>query len=335
MKPGEEAPLSTRHLVDPEIAPLIEQFPPFAFTNETLGEIRAGINQMLAEMASLAPPFPTVEVTDRTVPGPAGAPDVRVLVYQPKEAARPAPGILWVHGGGYVIGTADMDDVKCKAMAAELGCVIVSVDYRLSPETPHPGPVEDCYAALKWLHANAGELGVDAGRLAIYGESAGGGLAAGLGLLTRDRGEVPLCFQVLIYPMLDDRTVTHPEPHPFVGEFVWTPDANRFGWAALLGQEPGSDGVSPYAAAARAESLAGLPPTYISVGSLDLFLEEDMEYARRLVRAGVPTELHIYPGAIHGFPMVVDAAVARSYQRDVNSALSRAFNVTAAREVAA
>jgi triacylglycerol lipase len=311
--------------VDPEIAPMLEVFPPFAFSPEALPDIRVGIDQMLAEGAKLAPPVPSVEVSERRVPGPAGAPDVRVLLYQPKDAARPAPGLLWIHGGGYVIGSADMDDVKCKLMAAELGCTIVSVDYRLAPETPHPGPVEDCYAALKWLHGSAEELGVDTGRLAIGGESAGGGLAAGLALLTRDRGEVPLCFQLLVYPMLDDRTVTTDDPHPHVGEFVWTPDANRFGWAALLGQEPGGAGVSPYAAAARAEDLAGLPPTYITVGALDLFLEEDMEYARRLVRAGVPTELHLYPGAFHGFPMMADASVSKAYTRDLMGALRRAL----------
>lgn len=317
--------MTTRHLVDPEIAPLIDQFPMLEFSPEALPGIRVGINEMLAQMASLAPPFPTVALSERRVPGPAGAPDVRVLIYQPKEAERPVPGMLWIHGGGYVIGSADMDDAKCKALVAELGCAIVSVDYRLAPEAPHPGPVEDCYAALKWLHANAAELGVDPGRLAISGESAGGGLAAGLGLLTRDRGEVPLCFQLLVYPMIDDRTVTTQNPHPYVGEYVWTTDANRFGWAALLGQEPGSDGVSPYAAAARADDLAGLPPTYIAVGALDLFLEENLEYARRLVRAGVPTELHLYPGAIHGFPMVADATVSKAYTRDMVGALRRAL----------
>jgi acetyl esterase/lipase len=317
--------VTTRHLVDPEIAPLIELFPPFAFSPEALPEIRVGISQMLAEGAKLAPPVPSVEVSERLVPGPAGAPDVPVLLYQPKDAARPAPGLLWIHGGGYVIGAAAMDDVNCKLMAAELGCTIVSVDYRLAPETPHPGPVEDCYAALKWMHASAMELGVDPGRIAIGGTSAGGGLAAGLGLLTRDRAEVPLCFQLLNYPMLDDRTVTTYDPHPHVGEFVWTPDDNHFGWASLLGQEPGSAGVSPYAAAARAEDLTGLPPTYIAVGALDLFLEEDMEYARRLVRAGVPTELHLYPGCIHGFLMMADATVSKAYTRDMMSALRRAL----------
>jgi acetyl esterase/lipase len=173
---------------------------------------------------------------------------------------------------------------------------------------------------------NARDLGVDSNRLAIGGDSAGGGLAAGLALLTRDRGEVPLVLQLLIYPMLDDRTVTVADPHPYTGEYIWTADANRFGWTALLGQEPGGPDISPYAAAARAEKLEGLPPTYISVGTLDLFLEEDMEYARRLIRAGVPTELHVYPGAFHGFPMAADAQVTRAHTRDYLNALTRAFD---------
>lgn len=161
--------------------------------------------------------------------------------------------------------------------------------------------------------------------LAIGGDSAGGGLAAGLALLTRDRGEVPLVFQLLIYPMLDDRTVTHEDPHPHTGEFIWTPELNRYGWRALLGQEPGGAEVSAYAAPARAKKLEGLPPTYISVGTLDLFLEEDLEYARRLIRAGVPTELHVYPGAFHAFPMAADSQVAQAYNRDYLNALTRAL----------
>lgn len=238
---------------------------------------------------------------------------------------KPLPALLWIHGGGYVIGSADGEDAGVKSMVSAVGCAAVSVDYRLAPETPHPGPVEDCYAALKWMYTHASELGVDATRIAIGGASAGGGLAAALGLLARDRGEVPLVFQLLIYPMLDDRTVILADPHPYTGEFIWTAEANRFGWRSLLGQEPGGPDVSPYAAAARAESLAGLPPTFINVGSLDLFLEEDLEYARRLMRAGVPTELHVYPGAYHGFNMVADAQVTQAAARDELSALKRAF----------
>ncbi|GAB4176255.1 MAG: alpha/beta hydrolase [Roseiflexaceae bacterium] len=318
--------MSTRHLVDPEIDALLDQFPPLMFTRENLPEVRAMLAGMSAQMATMAPPFPNVEVAERMVPGPAGAPDVRVLVYHPKTVAPPFPALLWIHGGGYVIGSADADDAKARAIVEAVGCVVVSVDYRLAPETPHPGPVEDCYAALKWLHSNAAELRVDPNRIAIGGESAGGSLAAGLGLLTRDRAEVPLVFQMLIYPMIDDRTVTTSDPHPYVGEFIWNPAANHFGWSALLGQEPGGEGVSPYAAAARATDLSGLPATFISVGSLDLFLEENMEYARRLMRVGVPTELHIYPGAYHGFPMMADATVSKAYERDRLTALRRALH---------
>jgi acetyl esterase/lipase len=318
--------MTTRHLVDPELAPMLEMFPKLDLTTESLPQTRAFFNEMNAQLRAELPEFPDIAVTERRIPGPQGAPDVRVLVYHPKNVSAPLPALLWIHGGGYVLGNAEQADPQIKTIVSTLGCAAVSVDYRLAPETPHPGPVEDCYAALKWLYLNARDLGVDPSRIAIGGDSAGGGLTAGLALLTRDRGEVPLIFQLLIYPMLDDRTVTSADPHPYTGEFVWTAELNRFGWTALLGQEPGGPDVSPYAAAARAEHLEGLPPTFISVGSLDLFLEEDMEYARRLIRAGVPTELHVYPGAFHGFPMVADAKVTQAHTRDYLNALARAFN---------
>ncbi|EYF07104.1 alpha/beta hydrolase [Chondromyces apiculatus] len=324
--------MTTRHLVDPELLPLLDRIPPIQITPETLPQIRAMRREANAQMAAAAPAFPDVEVEERRVPGPDGAPEVRVLIYLPKDAPRPLPALLWIHGGGYVFGSADGDDAKVKEMVSLLGCAAVSVDYRLAPETPHPGPVEDCYAALTWLHANAAQLGVDTTRIAIGGKSAGGGLAAGLGLLTRDRGEVPLVFQLLIYPMLDDRTAVAGDPHPHVGEFVWTPEANLVGWTALLGKAPGGEGVSPYAAAARAESVAGLPATFISVGALDLFVEENLEYARRLMRAGVPTELHVYPGAFHGFSMLASAQVSQAYHRDLMDALRRALHPRGAPE---
>lgn len=317
--------MDTRHLVDPELAPFLDQFPALTLTDETLPLVRTGMAELFAQQRAAVPEFPGIEVSERRVPGPAGAPEVRVLVYLPGGAPRPLPALLWIHGGGYVIGSADQDDLQVKRIVAEVGCAAVSVDYRLAPETPHPGPVEDCYAALRWLHAQADELGVDRGRIAIGGASAGGGLAAGLGLLARDRGEVPVAFQLLIYPMLDDRTVTTEEPHPFTGEFIWTHGANRFGWSSLLGQEPGSAGVSPYAAAARAERLAGLPPTYLCVGALDLFLDENLEYARRLMREGVPTELHVYPAAYHGFNLVAEARATQAFNRDFIAALRRAL----------
>ena len=311
--------MTTRHLVDPELVAMLDEFPFLAFNEETVKQIRAMTETMRSYMAPNPPAFPDISVSERFVPGPEGAPDVRVLLYQPVTEATALPALLWIHGGGYVIGSADQDDLAVKSIVSTVGCAAVSVDYRLAPETPHPGPVEDCYAALKWLYTHAGELGVDSARIAIGGASAGGGLTAALALLTRDRGEVPLIFQLLIYPMLDDRTASDAalaEPHPYTGEFIWTAASNHFGWKALLGQEPGGPTVSPYAAAARAEHLEGLPPTFISVGALDLFLEEDLEYARRLMRAGVPTELHVYPGAFHGFDMVADAKVSQAFLRD-------------------
>jgi acetyl esterase/lipase len=318
--------MNSHHLVDPELVSILDLIPATALTQESLATNRASSAAILASMS--VPDYPNVTVRERHVPGPEGAPDIRILLYQPTtQTAQSTAALLWLHGGGYVSGSVDLEDIRARAMAAELGCVMVSVDYRLAPETPFPGSLEDCYAVLRWLYANAGALGVDTGRLAVGGGSAGGGLAAALALLARDRGEVPLIFQVLIAPMLDDRTVTLDPPHPYTGEFIWTRESNRFGWTSLLSQEPGSDGISPYAAAARAENLARLPATFIAVGALDLFLEEDMEYARRLIRAGVPTELHVYPGVYHGFQMVPSAWVTQAVARDQISAIRRALQV--------
>jgi acetyl esterase/lipase len=315
--------VSSKHLVDPQLVPLVEQLPGFGLGVENLGEIRAMMIAM--RESNRAPAAEDVLVTEHRVPGPKGAPDVRVLVSAPKAGGVGRPGILHVHGGGYILGSAEMTLETDAAYARALGAVTVSVDYRLAPETSHPGPIEDCYAALKWLHGNAGDLGVDITRIAVTGESAGGGLAAALVLLARDRAEAPVAFQHLIFPMLDDRTVTASDPSPYHGEFLWTRPDNHFGWRSLLGAEPGSPDISIYAAPARASDLTGLPPTFISCGALDLFLEEDMEYARRLIRAGVPTELHIYPGAPHGFMFVADADVTRAYARDSMAALNRAI----------
>jgi triacylglycerol lipase len=270
--------------------------------------------------------YPDVDRTEHRVPGTDGGPDVRVLHYEPRGRAAASPALLWMHGGGYVIGNADQDDVLCRRIATETCAVVTSVDYRLAPETPAPGPVDDCYAALAWVHGNAASLGVDRCRIAVGGMSAGGGLAACLAILARDRGKIPIGFQLLIYPMLDDRTATTEPAHPYAGEFIWTPADNRFGWSSYLGGEPGKPGVSAYAAAARVESTAGLPAAFIGVGSLDLFAEEDTAYAVRLMREGVPTELHVYPGGYHGFNMVPDAWLTRAYYRDFSGALERFFS---------
>jgi triacylglycerol lipase len=201
---------SSRALVDPELLPLLEAFPPLVLSQETLGDIRSRPMMFPVNDADLV----RSEMTVRSVPGPEGAPDVQVAIYRPREAMDALPCIFHIHGGGYVLGSASAQEAAHRPMAVELGCVIVSVDYRLAPETQFPGNVEDCYAALHWVFANAVELGVDPAHIGVMGESAGGGLAASLALLARDRGEVALAFQHLIYPMIDDRTCVAADPHP-------------------------------------------------------------------------------------------------------------------------
>jgi len=316
-------PTDTRHLVDPELAPALDAFPPFVFDEETLPLIRAGMSQLAQGAVDPAESYPDVARQERHVPGAPGDPEVRVLCYEKVGRSSPTAALLWIHGGGYVLGTADADDLTCRQLASETGAVVVSVDYRLAPETPAPGPLNDCYAALAWAYGAATELGLDPTRFLVGGASAGGGLAACLSLLARDRGDIPISLQVLIYPMLDDRTASTVQPHPYAGEFIWKPSDNRFGWAALLGGQPGGDDVSPYVAAARVPTTAGLPATFISVGSLDLFAEEDIAYATRLIREGVLVELHVYPGAYHGFNMVPFARLTQAYVRDYLDAINR------------
>lgn len=317
--------MSSRKFVDPQLRGVLDQFRGFTLTASTLGQMR----NLLAEMTTLAPPGKPpdgVSIEERRVAGLKGTPDVRVLMFRPRQVKALRPAYLHIHGGGYVMGSPEMTSDNSIALARELGCVVVSADYRLAPETRYPGQIEDCYAALKWLYAHAEELGVDPQRIAIGGESAGAGLAAALALLARDRKEIPLIFQLLIYPMIDDRTAMRTDIPGHHGEFIWTRENNYFGWMSLLGGEPGGDHVSPYAAAARARDLSGLPPAFIGVGSLDLFLEEDMNYASRLLRAGVPTELHVYPGAFHGFEAAVDADVTKRAVQSSRDALRRALN---------
>ena len=317
--------MSSRELVDPQLRGALDQFPGFTLTASTLGQMR----NLLADLVKRAPPGKQpddVSVEERRIAGLKGTPDVRVLMFRPRQGKCPHPAYLHIHGGGYVMGSPEMTSDNSKVLARELGCLVVSPDYRLAPETTYPGQIEDCYAALKWLYVHAEELGVDRQRIAIGGESAGAGLAAALALLARDRKEVPLIFQLLIYPMIDDRTAVRTDIPDHHGEFIWTRENNYFGWTSLLGDEPGGDNVSPYAAAARARDLSGLPPAFIGVGSLDLFLEEDMNYASRLLRAGVPTEFHVYPGAFHGFEVAVDADVTRRAVHSSRDALRRALN---------
>jgi acetyl esterase/lipase len=220
-----------------------------------------------------------------------------VRLFRPAGVPEPGPALLWIHGGGYVIGTAAQDDALCRRFSRKLGITVASVDYRLAPEHPYPAPLEDCYSALTWL---AGLPAVDPDRVAISGGSAGGGLAAALALLARDRGEVRPAFQLLVYPMLDDRSSGAPT-NP--NHRLWGPRSNKFGWAAYLGNADPEVAVP-----ARHEDLSGLAPAWIGVGTHDLFHDEDLAYAERLKDAGVPCEVEVVPGAFHGFDLVVAKA---------------------------
>ncbi|WIM87020.1 alpha/beta hydrolase [Candidatus Mycobacterium wuenschmannii] len=243
---------------------------------------------------------------------------VGVRLYRPADAGAPGPGLLWIHGGGYVIGTAQQDDELCRRFVRELGVTVVSVDYRLAPEHPYPAPLEDCYSALTWLAALPA---VDPARVAIGGASAGGGLAAALALLARDRGEVTPALQLLAYPMLDDRSGSTAENPNYR---LWGPKSNRFGWAAYLGNADPKVAVP-----ARHEDLSGLPPAWIGVGTHDLFHDEDVAYAARLTAAGVPCQIETIPGVFHGFDLVVPkAAVSRAFFASQCASLRAALAAT-------
>jgi triacylglycerol lipase len=314
-------------MVAPELLAGLDALPSLEWTNEVLAQVRAmDFRQMPGP--ELSARQASVHREERFVPAFREAPDVRVLIYRPPISQHgPQPAFLHIHGGGYIMGAPEMNEVYSRSFSSEQGCVVVSVDYRLAPETQYPGSLEDCYASLEWLYRHADELGVDRTRIAIGGESAGGGHAAALAILARDRGEVPVSFQLLDSPMLDDRTGSVSAPHPFCGKFVWTPESNRFGWRALLGVEPGGPHVPVGAVPARTDDLTGLPPTCITIGALDLFLEETLEYTRRLIRAGVATELHVIPGAYHGFPMAgTDTFQVQQWLRLRSDALARAFS---------
>lgn len=265
-----------------------------------------------------------VDVSERMIGGSAGEPAVRVVLYEPSEHDGPRAALLWIHGGGMVMGRPEQANQWCSEVAAELGILVVSVDYRLAPEHPFPAGVHDCYGALEWLHADADALDVDVERIAVGGDSAGGGLSASLCQLARDRGGPAVCFQLLNYPMLDDRSVLRAD-HQGRGELVWTPASNRFGWSAYLGSAPSAEAAPMHAAPARTTDLAGLPPAWIGVGDLDLFFAEDVDYAERLEAAGVPCELHVEAGMYHGADQLLrQAPRMRAYRQRMVDALKDA-----------
>jgi acetyl esterase/lipase len=258
--------------------------------------------------------------TDVTVPGVDGGPDVRLRVHRRVGAEGNAPCIFWMHGGGYVLGTPEQDDLRFDRWCQRFDLIGVAVQYRLAPEHPYPAAIDDCYAGLSWVKKHGAEVGIDTSRVGIGGPSGGGGLAAALGLVVRDRAEFDLAYQMLIYPMIDDTRATTSAGWDVP---VWSPESNEFGWSSYLGDLFGTENVPSHAAPSRATDLSGLPPTYIMVGTLDGFVDEDISYATGLNHAGVPVELHVYPGAPHGFEGLAPAAeVSRQARRDINNWLA-------------
>jgi acetyl esterase/lipase len=308
---------------DPELVPWISMIPHLSIAD--IQKARREEGDQFWEEPAYEPPVP-VETRDLAVPGPRDAPDVPVRIYRPAGRAGVLPGLVYIHGGGFVLGSVDLYHDDATAIAAEAGAAVVSVEYRLAPEHPFPAGLEDCYAALSWTASHAGDLGIDPGRLAVGGESAGGGLSAAVALLARDRGGPALCFQFLGIPELDDRLDT-PSMRAYTDTPIWHRPNAELSWDYYLGEGVrGTAGVSPYAAPARAEDLSGLPPAYITTCEFDPLRDEGLDYGRRLIQAGVPTEMHHYPGTFHGSTIVRGAAVAKRMNADRADALRRALH---------
>lgn len=312
---------SVTYNYDPQLATVAATLPNLPF--DDIHAAREAGRALYASLPAYAPPVP-LRTEDVTVPGPEGADEVPVRVYSPAGVAESLPGLLFIHGGGFATGTLDSGDYLCSEVAAEVGAVVVSVDYRLAPEHPFPAGLEDCYAALRWFAASAADVGVDSSRIGVSGVSAGGGLAAALTLLTRDREGPALCFQLLNIPELDDRLET-PSMQQYVDTPLWHRANAVLSWKYYLGAgvEPGGSEVSPYAAPARAADLAGLPSAFVMVCQFDPLRDEGIEYAQRLVQAGVRTELHLYAGTFHGSQLIREAAVSRRMRADELDELRR------------
>ena len=299
--------------------------------NMLKSNLKFDLNKDLEMMRNLKLPemqiSPNVLISTRMIDGPESK--LLVKIYEPAHRIKEKlPAVYWIHGGGYVMGHPDGDDLLCESFVNEINCVVVSIDYRLAPEHKYPAAIEDCYAGLKWTADNKDELLIDASKIAVAGASAGGGLAAALALMARDKKGPHIAFQAPLYPMLDDCNTT-PSSYEINEENMpkaWNREANIIAWKMYLGENTKGE-VSPYAAPARAENLEGLPPAYIFIGQLDPFRDETIDYVKKLSMAGVPVEFHLYPGCFHGFDSIFNDAEISSFARNqFISALNKALN---------
>lgn len=307
------------YLVDKAAWPTLKEMQPLNTEDNSVEAIAAHRQKGIVENRAAAIGYKPTKI--EYVTGLNGAPDVELRIFGDLGGLE-KPAIFHIHGGGYLFSAAEGNDDRNWIMAQQNNCVIVSVNYRKPPEAPFPAPLEDCYAGLLWMHNNAEALNIDATKIVITGDSAGGGLAAATTLMAHDLGEVKLAGQVLIYPMSDYRTGGPEEvsPNPTTGHYVWKRNYNVFCWKHYRGEYDMADAENGYFSPTLRQDLSDIPPVYIATGALDLFLEENLDYATRVSKAGVPMELHVYPGAVHGFYNFGDCAITRKFINDRNSA---------------
>jgi len=306
-------------LVDEELRPALDYFPEIALNLDSLAVLRA----FPSPDPLLEPPY-----KETIIQHPERDAGLRILIIDPGPTGKLRPALLYLHGGGFVFGSPEQILPTMQKLAADVGCVICLPAYRLAPENTFPAPLEDNYLALSWMFENAKSLGIDTDRIAVGGDSAGGGHAANLAIAARDRQLCPISFQLLLYPMLDDRTGSSRPVPDKVGEFIWTVESNKFGWSSYLGCPAGGPNVPSQAVPARRKNLTKLPSTLIATGSLDLFCDENTRFAERLARNGIDVDLQIFPGAYHGFNVLVpEAEISKSFHRCCVAGLRGAIGV--------
>jgi len=295
------------------------------FPNLTYSKSNVWLINLLSRLVPASKPPQDVNIENVFITRNNGNQKIRLRIYKPKSSNEAMPVLVWMHGGGYIVGNPNQDDVSCIHYAREVGITVVSVDYRLAPKYPFPAGLEDSYSALKWIVSNAQQLGVDNNRIAVGGGSAGAGLATSLAQFSYDQNEIKIIFQLLVYPMLDDRTVLRTELDDS-NNITWNQKSNQFGWESYLGKKCGDENMPDYAVPARRENLSGLPTTWIGVGTLDIFYDEDMAYAQRLKQAGVQCEAYVVSGAFHGFD-VFDAQIpiVQEFRKSQITALKKCF----------